>query len=221
MRTNFMSLFYKSPFENLKRHADKVSECARLFSEAVKCHLDQKCSIFDDLTDKVAVLESEADAIKRNIRGHLPKGILMPVDKFQFFMYLREQDKVLDAVEESLYWLSYRPEGLQSAIKEDLLFLVQKILPAIEALSPLVDKASVFFKSSSDEIRQEIKAIIRDIRQYEHEADHLERELIHKIFTESEDALKTFHMIRLVETIGSIADHAQNASDMMRAMIAE
>jgi len=221
MRTTFMSLFYKSPFENLKRHADKVSECARVFYKAMKCHLDRQCEMFDDLTDQVAVLESEADAIKRNIRGHLPKGILMPVDKFQFFMYLREQDKVVDAVEESLYWLSYRPEGLEDDTGEDLLFLVGKVLPPIEALSPLVDKAADFFKSQTEIQRQEIKSVIRDIRQAEHEADFLERELIQKVFTKVKDPLTVFLLIRLVETVGSIADHAQNASDMMRAMIAE
>ncbi|MGD8389379.1 MAG: TIGR00153 family protein [Desulfobacteraceae bacterium] len=221
MRTTFMSLFYKSPFGNLKRHADKVSECARVFSKAIRCHLDKQCAMFDDLTDQVAMLESEADAIKRNIRGHLPKGILMPVDKFQFFMYLREQDKVVDAVEEALYWLSYRPEGLDEDIGDDLMFLVDKVLPPIEALSPLVEKASEFFKSPSENLRQEIKSIIRDIRQAEHEADHLERELIQKVFTKVKDPLTVFHLIRLLETIGSIADHAQNASDMMRAMVAE
>jgi predicted phosphate transport protein (TIGR00153 family) len=216
-----MSLFYKSPFVNLNRHADKVSECARVFHKAVKCHLDKQCEMFDDLTDQVAVLESEADAIKRNIRGHLPKGVLMPVDKFQFFMYLREQDKVVDAVEEALYWLAYRPQGLEDEVGEDTLFLVGKVIPAIEALSPLVEKASEFFKSRSEALRNEIKSVIRDIRQAEHEADHLERELIHKVFSTVKDPLTVFHLIRLVETIGSIADHAQNASDMMRAMIAE
>ncbi|MBW1667931.1 MAG: TIGR00153 family protein [Deltaproteobacteria bacterium] len=221
MRTTFMYLFYKSPFENLKRHADKVSECARMFSKAVDCHLDKKCEEFDNLTDEVARLESEADAIKRNIRGHMPRGILMPVDKFQFFMYLREQDKVLDSVEESLYWLSYRPQGVEDEIGEDLEFLVSKVVPTIEKLSPLVDMAMRFFKGRYKEERVRIKSLIRDIRQQEHEADHLERELIHKIFTTIKDPLQVFFLVRLVETIGSIADHAQNASDMMRAMIAE
>jgi len=216
-----MYLFYKSPFENLKRHADKVSECARMFSKAVDCHLDKKCEEFDNLTDEVARLESEADAIKRNIRGHMPRGILMPVDKFQFFMYLREQDKVLDSVEESLYWLSYRPQGVEDEIGEDLEFLVSKVVPTIEKLSPLVDMAMRFFKGRYKEERVRIKSLIRDIRQQEHEADHLERELIHKIFTTIKDPLQVFFLVRLVETIGSIADHAQNASDMMRAMIAE
>jgi predicted phosphate transport protein (TIGR00153 family) len=192
-----------------------------MFSKAVACHLDGKCQDFDNLTDEVARLESEADAIKRNIRGHMPKGILMPMDKFQFFMYLREQDKVVDAVEESLYWLSYRPEGIKDDVGDDLSFLVEKVVPTIEKLSPLVDTASRFFKARYKEERAEIKSLIRDIRQQEHEADHLERELIHKIFTTVKDPMEVFFLIRLVETIGSIADHAQNASDMMRAMIAE
>ena len=34
------------------------------------------------------------------------------------------------------------------------------------------------------------------------------------------DPVTVFHMIRLAETIGSIADHAENAGDMMRAMMA-
>lgn len=220
MRTALMYLFYKSPFENLKRHADKVSECAKAFLNAVECHLDRKCREFDDLTDHVAKLESEADAIKRNIRGHMPRGILMPVDKFQIFMYLREQDAVVDAVEESLYWLSYRPEGIEDEVGEDLRFFVTSVVPAIEKLSPLMDMAIRYFRTRSNEERQKIKSLIRDIRQQEHEADHLERELIHKIFKTAKDPLQVFHLTRLVETIGSIADHAQNASDMMRAMIA-
>lgn len=220
MRSTFMDLFYKSPFENLQKHADKVSECGRMFLQAVKCHLDMKCEEFDDLTDQVARLESEADAIKRNIRGHMPRGILMPVDKFQFFMYLREQDKVLDVVEDALYWLSYRPDVPIEDIGDDLRFLAEKVVPAIEDLSPLVGKAVEFFRSSSEEDRRKIKSMIRDIRQKENECDHLERELMHKIFTKVKDPLKVFHLIRLVDTIGSIADHAQNASDMMRAMVA-
>jgi predicted phosphate transport protein (TIGR00153 family) len=215
-----MFLFYKSQFENLKKHGDKVSECARLFAKAVRCHLEQRIEEFDDLTDQVAKLESEADAIKRNIRGHMPKGILMPVDKFQFFMYLREQDKVLDSVEDALHWLSYRTEEVEGEVSEDLQFLVEKALPPIEKLSPLMELAIGYFRSGSNEERDKIKSLIRDIRQHEHETDYLEQELKRKIFGTIKDPLHVFHLVRLVEIIGSIADHAQNASDMMRAMIA-
>ena len=35
------------------------------------------------------------------------------------------------------------------------------------------------------------------------------------------DPVTVFHIVRLAETIGSIADHAENAGDMMRAMVAK
>jgi uncharacterized protein len=221
MRTNFMYLFYKSPFENLKRHSDKVRECGRQFLEAVTCYLDRDCMAFEQLTDQVARMESEADAIKRNIRGHMPHGILMPVDKFQFLMYLREQDKVLDAVEDALYWLSYRPQGVRETMAEDLGFLAGSVVPAIEKLSPLVEMAIDYFRTRSKEVRIKMKSLVRDIHQHENEADHLEQELIRRIFKEIDDPLEVFHLVRAVEGISAIADHAHNASDTMRAMIAE
>ena len=41
-----------------------------------------------------------------------------------------------------------------------------------------------------------------------------------KVMNMDIDPVTVFHMVRLAETIGSIADHAENAGDMMRAMVA-
>jgi uncharacterized protein Yka (UPF0111/DUF47 family) len=42
-----------------------------------------------------------------------------------------------------------------------------------------------------------------------------------KIFhLKNTDPVKVINMVRITETIGFIADHAENAGDMMRAMIA-
>lgn len=220
MRLLLSSLFYKSPFENLQRHGDKIKECARLFKEAIVCHIGQDCKTFDLLTEQVARLESEADDIKRNIRNHLPRGIFMPVDKFQFFQYLREQDKVLDEVEEAMFWLSFRPRGIPDEVASDIHHLVEAVVPPIERLPELVALATEYFRSKSEEPRVKMKSLIRDIRQYEREADLLERELKFKIFSTIQDPLVVFHLVTLATHVGNIADHAQNASDRMRAMIA-
>ena len=219
MRLLISSLFHESPFVDLQKHANKVNECAKLFQDAAICHIEEKYMEFDDLTDHVARLESEADAIKRNIRNHLPKGILMPVDKFQFLQYLKEQDKVLDEVEEALLWLSLRPEGVPRLLVGDFQHLVLSVVPTIERLSELVAMANNFFKGRSDRQRKKMKSLVQDIRQHEKEADFLERELKLRIFSEIKDPLAVYHMVRMVEIVGNIADHAQNASDRMRAMI--
>ncbi|MBW2054261.1 MAG: DUF47 family protein, partial [Deltaproteobacteria bacterium] len=63
------------------------------------------------------------------------------------------------------------------------------------------------------------KDIIRKLRRQEHKADEFEDIIKKKVFNMEADAVTIIHLVRLAEIIGSIADHAQNAGDMMRAML--
>lgn len=167
-------------------------------------------------------MEREADSIKRRIRGHLPIGTLMPVSKFQLFRYLREQDGVLDALEDVLDWISYRAEkGIPPEVEKDFLMLVDAVIDPIEELSKMVSEARKYFKTYNESQRVLVKNIIRNLRQQEHDADILEDAIKRNIFAQCTDAVTVFHTVRLAEIIGSIADHAENAGDMMRAMLAK
>lgn len=221
MRIPFFSMFMTSPFEGLQEHAEKVKECAWAFQQAIECHITDQCQSFEDFRLEVDKLESEADAIKRRIRGHLPKGTLMPVDKFELFRYLHEQDKVLDAVEEALDWLSFRPEpGIPKALEKDFYLLVDAVLDPVEEMCRMVSEARTYFRTFSEKQRNVVKKIIHTLRQHEHEADKAEDDIKQKVLNMTIEPVIIFHMIRLAETIGSIADHAENAGDMMRAMLA-
>ena len=220
MRIPFLSI--TSPFEGLLEHAEKVKECGWAFQQAIECHGAERCQAFDQYRQEVSKLENEADVIKRRIRGHIPRGTRMPVSKFQLFMYLKEQDNVLDSVEEALDWLSYRrTSGIdRKEIKETLFALVDAVIEPTEELSHMLAEAKKYFDSHSEKQRSIVKDIIRNLRQREHEADGLEDELKQKIFGLETDPVAIFHLVKLAEIIGSVADHAENAGDMMRAMIA-
>ena len=221
MRIPFISLFMTSPFDGLQEHAEKVKECAWAFQQAIECHITDQCEAFEEFRLEVDKLESEADSIKRRIRGHLPKGTLMPVDKFQLFRYLREQDKVLDAVEEALDWLSFRSEpGIPEALEKDFFLLVDAVMDPVEEMCRLVLETRKYFRSYSEKQRKIVKDIVHTMRRQEHDADKVEDAIKEKVLNMQIEAITVFHMIRLAETIGSIADHAENAGDMVRAMIA-
>ena len=222
MRIPFMSMFIKSPFEGLQQHAEKVKECARVFQKAIECIIMDRCEDFEDFRKEIHKLEQEADAIKRRIRGHLPKGTLLAVDKFELFRYLSEQDKVLDAVEDALDWISFRSaSGIPEALEKDFMLLVEAVIDPLEVLSKMAAEAHKYFSNFSDAQRQVVKDMIRTLRHYEHEADKLEDAVKEKIFNTIDNGVDVFHLIRLTEIIGSIADHAENAGDMMRAMVAK
>ena len=222
MRIPFLSVFITSPFEGIQEHAEKVKECAWVFQQAIECIIEDRCEDFEQFRKDIDELESEADAVKRRIRGHLPKGTLLPVDKFELFRYLGEQDKVLDAVEEGLDWLSFRSAaGIPEVLEKDFMLLVAAVMEPIEELSKMVEEARKYFSNFAEPQRTRVKEIIHTLRRYEHEADKLEDAAKDKIFNAIEDPKAVFHLIRLAEIIGSIADHAENAGDMMRAMIAK
>ncbi|MCP4686563.1 MAG: DUF47 family protein, partial [Desulfobacterales bacterium] len=150
------------------------------------------------------------------------KGTLMPVDKFQLFRYLREQDSVMDSVEDALDWISYRSDpGIPRELKKDYLLFIDSVVDPIDELDKMVKEARKYFKNYSDDQRLLVKNIIRNLRRQEHEADKHEDNIKKKVFNMDIDPVTVFHMVRLAETIGSIADHAENAGDMMRAMVAK
>ena len=221
MRLPFFSMFMTSPFDGLQEHAEKVKECGWAFQQAIECHLSEKCKTFEEFRQEVIRLESDADAIKRRIRGHLPKGTLMPVYNFLLFRYLREQDQVIDAVEDALDWISFRPEpGIPTELEKDFVNLADAVIEPIEQLGEMVSEARKYFKNYSEAQRVVIKNIIHTLRRKEHEADKLEDIVKQKVLNMDIDAVTVFHIVRLAEIIGSIADHAENAGDMMRAMVA-
>jgi predicted phosphate transport protein (TIGR00153 family) len=222
MRIPFITMFVTSPFDGIQEHAEKVKECAWVFQQAIECFISKECKQFEELRQEIDDLETQADGIKRRIRGHLPKGTLLPVDKFQLFRYLREQDKVLDAVKGVLDWISYRSEmGISEDLAKDITLLVDSVLDPIDELSDMVNRARAYFKTFAEDTRREVKEMIHQLRQHEHDADQLEEALKRKIFGTVQDPVAVYHLVQLADMIGDIADHAENAGDMMRAMIAK
>ena len=221
MRIPFFSMFMASPFDDLQEHAEKVKECAQIFQQAMECHVSNKCKTFEEFRREVAKLESEADAIKQNVRGRLPKRAMLPVDKFELFRYLGEQDQVIDAMEDALDWISYKSEpGIPKELEKDILHLVDVVIDPVEDLNKMVSEVRKYFGRYSEKQRGVVKDIIRNLSQKEHEADKVEDMIKEKVLNMKTDPVTVFHLFKLTETIGSIADHAENAGDMMEAMVA-
>jgi predicted phosphate transport protein (TIGR00153 family) len=221
MRLPFLSYIMAPTFGGLQEHAEKVKECAWIFQQAVECHVNSHCNTFDDLRKEVFQLENEADITKNRIRAYLPRERLMPMKKALLLQYVQEQDRILDAVVGALDWLSYRKRGsVPSDLHKDFFLLVDAVMDPFEEITKMVTAARKYFQRFSESKRNKVKEIIRAIRQQEHEADKVQEMIVQKSFETITDPISLFHVIRLAESIGSIANHVENAGDIMRSMIA-
>ena len=222
MRIPFFSIFITSPFETLQEHSEKIKECAWAFQQAMECYASERCEIFEEHRQEIIRLENEADVIKQKIRSSLPKGVMLPVEKFQLFWYLREQDGVLDAVLSAMNWVSHRAEqGIPEWAEREFFLLVDAVIEPTEELSRMLSEARSYFRHFSEKQRQKVKEIITNIHQMEHDADQREFGLTKKAFLNEKDPVSLYHMVRLAEIIGTIADRAENAGEIMNAMLAK
>jgi predicted phosphate transport protein (TIGR00153 family) len=222
MRFPFIPLFRSAaPVDGLQEHAAKLKECTWIFQHAIECHILGNCESFEELREKVSALEKEADGIKRRIREKMPAAIMMPVEKFQLYSYLSEQDRVLDALDDALDWISYRePPGFPPGIEKQFFLLIDAVIDPVEEISPMVTQAAAFFKKRTQKLRKPVIETIRNIRRQAHEADKAEDLVKRQIFATDADPVTLIHMVHLAEMLGAVADHAENTSDLMLAMLA-
>jgi predicted phosphate transport protein (TIGR00153 family) len=220
MKMPFFSQFVELPLIGFQEHAEKVKECAWAFQQAMECYFAGSCDRFEEYLGEVDRLESEADEIKIKIRATISRKAKMTLDKFQLFIYIQEQDKVLDCVEDCLNWVSYRPyTTLDDELKKGFFNLVDSVITPIEELSFMVVEARKYFDNFSMRQREIVKDVIRNLHKCEHDSDGLEAQLKLNIFKMESDPIAVFHLVELADRIGSIADHAENTGDMMRAML--
>lgn len=214
----------KSPFEGLYMHADKVRECITTLQQALKAYTDGRYEDFKVLANKVAEVEGEADQIKGNVRNHLPRFIFMPVDKADFLMLLREEDSILDYAEDATLWLDLRHTPIPEPIKAEFMAHADKVVECVGVLQKAMENLRDLLETSfSKKEREQTKILIYEIHKKEYEADVIERSLTKNIFAlEKElDPVSIFHLVKVVDLIAQIANHAENAGDRIRAMIAK
>jgi phosphate transport system protein len=210
----------REPLECLERHADLVHQCLEQTALAARAYMDGHDELFEKHQTNVNQLEKAADLIKRNVRAHLPRGLIMPIDKFELFLYLNEQDGIADTAEDILEWLSYKRPVFSPEFREEAGALLDKCLKISESLRPMLHAARTYFQTGNEEVRVFVKDTIRALRKEEHDADMMEHQLKSRVFSINAGETCSCYLLRLVELIGESADRAEDAADILRSMIA-
>ena len=113
----FASLFGRSPFKPMQRHIKVVARCAGevpgLF-EALSAGDQTKVAA---IKDQIFALEQEADDIKNELRAHLPKSLLMPVDRRDLLEVLDMQDSIADTAQDIAGLLVERPMEVPESLQ--------------------------------------------------------------------------------------------------------
>jgi len=176
----------------------------------------------DNLQDRISKLEYEADLLKQEIRSRLPRRFFLPVDRNELDSFLRCQDKIADKVEDLAVILTLRKTKIHSSLRDGLFDFVEQIFQVtgslLQAAVELNNLAEVSFGGAESQV---VLDILDGFGEEEWGADRMARKLSKKIYSlENEVApIDIFFHEKILLALGSIANEAENAGDMLRMMI--
>jgi len=222
MRT-FHQLFGKSPFALLVEHTRRVHRTVELIRPLFEAFLDEDWDKCEALYKKISKREHKADLEKNKIRDQLPKSIFLPVDRGDVLKYLKEQDSIADAAEDVAVLITIRKTPCPEELKPLVLDFVDQVIRTSEELVEAGSELTQLVESrfGGPEV-EKVLTMVAEVNDQEWEADKRQRVLSRAIMEREDelDAISIVFWMRIITTLGAIANHAENTGDMLRMMLA-
>ncbi len=216
-------LFGTSPFGPLQKHMEKAVACAQEVPGIVDALIEGDAEALDARQKRCAALESEADAIKNDLRGHLPRRLFMPVDRRDLLEILDLQDTIADSAEDVGDLLVMRPWIVPESMRQPMRDFAESVTACAVAGAGVMEHLDELVSSAfaGPELGR-VAELIVEVEGLEDAADGAEAALRHQVF-EHEDELGPVGVVlwlRLLDTMGDVADYTKKACNRLRLLIA-
>lgn len=221
--TAFTSLFGRSPFKPMQEHIGIVARCAaevpKLF-EALSAGDQEKVNA---VKDRIYELEQEADDIKHELRAHLPKSLMLPVDRRDLLEVLDMQDSIADTAQDIAGLLYERPMEVPESLKDPLLALTRRCVDACDQAVKIIGELDELVETGfrgreSDRVTE----MVTELNKIETDTDEMGTELVRRLFA-MEDEMKPVSVMfwyELIQWIGDLADYAEKVGNRLRLLLA-
>jgi len=187
---------------------DKLSESAVIFRLAVRVYLREGAKgEFQDRLERVNGLESDADALRREIEQQLYSNTLIPDSRGDVLGLIENADQLLSQFEGTLWAFSNETPDIPDEFRGGFKKLTNMVVKAADELGL---GARAFFRNPYD-----VPAYNHKVMLYEKEADIISTELKIAIFASDLDLARKQHLRDFVEHIDSVADMAEDVADRL------
>jgi predicted phosphate transport protein (TIGR00153 family) len=222
--TNPMAaLFGKSPFKPMQEHMRIVLECVSEVPALFQALADGDQEKLETQKNLIFEKEHEADLLKNELRGRLPKSILMPVDRRDLLDVLGMQDSIADTAQDIAGLLVERRMEVPEGMAEPLMGLVNRCVDTCQQAGKIIEELDelVAMGFRGREANQ-VEDMVATLNRIEDETDEMGMQLTRTLFAQ-EDSMKPVSVMfwyQLIQWIGDLADYAEKVGDRLRLLIA-
>ncbi|MEN8182768.1 MAG: TIGR00153 family protein [Myxococcota bacterium] len=216
------NLFGHSPIRPMQQHMRAATACAREVLPLFEAMASGDLTAVAERRREIDRLEHEADTIKNEIRSHLPKRLLMAVERRDMLEILDAQDTIADVAQDIAGLVEQRGMVLPEALREPLLELVRRVLAACDQAERIVNELDELVETGfrGREVGK-VEEMIGELNRIESETDALAERVTRQIFgMESELGIGTVFWYQMVGWVADLADYAERVGNRLRLLIA-
>ena len=222
--TNPMAaLFGKSPFKPIQAHMRVVIDCVAEVPALFQALVDGDQAKLEAQKNLIFEKEQAADEIKNQLRGQLPKSLLMPVDRRDLLDVLAMQDSIADTAQDVAGLLVERKMEVPGDMGDTLVALVRRCVDTCEQAGKIIEEldelVEIGFRGKEAGRVEEMMEVLNRI---EDETDEMGMQLTRSLFAQEDSmsAVSVMFWYQLIQWIGDLADYAEKVGDRLRLLIA-
>ena len=215
-------LLGRSPFGPIHEQMAKVCECAGVLPDLVGAFASGDGKGAHKAILAIDKLEGEADDVKAEIRRQLSASFFGSAERADMLLLVNRVDAIADECQEVAKLIDLRETRVVEELIPDLKALTTKVVETTRTLERATAMLKRILESSfgRHEVVKVIELIER-VNREEFEADVLEKAVLKTLFLLEErlDPTSVLFVMRIVQSIGRVADQAENVSDGVRLMV--
>ena len=219
----FSDLFGRSPIKPLQQHIEVAQKCAAVTIDLFEAIFANDKGEVQKLIDRIFEIESEADQIKNDLREHLPKSLLMPIDRRDLLEILDLQDNIADTAQDIAAIIQLRKFEVPEDLHEPFRLLVRRSVDACNQCSTIINEldeliATGFRGRTSDIVHE----MVGELNKIESDTDQLGIDLCKSLFRHESTMSPVSIMLtyRIIELVGNLADYAEMVGNRLRLVLA-
>lgn len=212
----------RSPMLALREHMAVVLQAVEALGEFVALAQDGAWDRALQAQQRVADRESDADHLKHQLRGDMPKSLWMPVARSDLLDLLSAQDKIANRAKDIAGLMLGRqlafPRTLTDSINDYLALSVEATAGALAA----VEATQVLYQSGFGERQAaEVEQLIVAVERLERASDRKQVELRAQLFQVEKELppVDVMFLYQVLDWIGSVADRAEKVTHRLLLVI--
>jgi predicted phosphate transport protein (TIGR00153 family) len=222
-KSTISGLFGRSPIQPLQKHMSVVTKTAHKVIDLFECLCADQWDQLGPVIAEISKLESEADSIKNELRAHLPKSLLMPVDRRDILEILDLQDNIADTAQEIGGLIKERRMDVPHSLREPLLAMVRRCVDACDhsekTINELDELLATGFRGRESDI---VETMVNELSKIESDTDRMGTDLARGLFALEDDMnpVSVILWYELIKMIGNLADYAEKVGNRIRLLLA-